>query len=596
MPHLLIIGSPSLDRLHFNNHSENSAGGAGLYTALAARRSGCNISMVGPRPIQVPDSLKPFEQKLEAWYGPLVPLEDMPRFELSHDGDKATYLGFYSGAEEWLDTGPLPQDLSVFDGVHISSLGIGEQQLKFADACRERGAKMVSSGSFLLLIQENPEAVRELMTKSDVFFLNAEEATALFGSLEQATTQPGKVLFITRGKDGAHVVQGMFTTALPAVPAPVLDPTGAGDTFCGATISHLLQGVHPILAARKAMALASEEIQYIGPTALLFDENPPDIPLDTRVRFDVKQIERIASVIRAIPEAEAFNFVSDYYPPVGHPAALDYFFVQTLQQFSFWATEDGRYAYPLIGTIDGNHCKGSTYLSQAYLRPLEGDTEFYTPQRQANSTREETLALFRADDGTDLMPAISLHLAMAQAYGKDMLAMGLTPDAIVERSNLSTQPLETFLSIMDHVGGYKEDPFRKKANLLAMILAERPENFLKLNPHEEIQPVIDYHAMRFCLRTGLVEIIDPELRAKNAARSLVSVEDEWAIRYACYLAVQRLQQVSGLSMGAVDNITFGYNRAHCPEMTEPLCAQCAIDPACAHRKDLFQPVIRTTFY
>ena len=596
MPHLLIIGSPSLDRLHFNNHSENSAGGAGLYTALAARRSGCNISMVGPRPIQVPDSLKPFEQKLEAWYGPLVPLEDMPRFELSHDGDKATYLGFYSGAEEWLDTGPLPQDLSVFDGVHISSLGIGEQQLKFADACRERGAKMVSSGSFLLLIQENPEAVRELMTKSDVFFLNAEEATALFGSLEQATTQPGKVLFITRGKDGAHVVQGMFTTALPAVPAPVLDPTGAGDTFCGATISHLLQGVHPILAARKAMALASEEIQYIGPTALLFDENPPDIPLDTRVRFDVKQIERIASVIRAIPEAEAFNFVSDYYPPVGHPAALDYFFVQTLQQFSFWATEDGRYAYPLIGTIDGNHCKGSTYLSQAYLRPFEGDTEFYTPQRQANSTREETLALFQADDGTDLMPAISLHLAMAQAYGKDMLAMGLTPDAIVERSNLSTQPLETFLSIMDHVGGYKEDPFRKKANLLAMILAERPENFLKLNPHEEIQPVIDYHAMRFCLRTGLVEIIDPELRAKNAARSLVSVEDEWAIRYACYLAVQRLQQVSGLSMGAVDNITFGYNRAHCPEMTEPLCAQCAIDPACAHRKDLFQPVIRTIFY
>ena len=596
MPHLLIIGSPSLDRLHFNNHSENSAGGAGLYTALAARRSGCNISMVGPRPIQVPDSLKPFEQKLEAWYGPLVPLEDMPRFELSHDGDKATYLGFYSGAEEWLDTGPLPQDLSVFDGVHISSLGIGEQQLKFVDACRERGAKMVSSGSFLLLIQENPEAVRELMAKSDVFFLNAEEATALFGSLEQATTQPGKVLFITRGKDGAHVVQGMFTTALPAVPAPVLDPTGAGDTFCGATISHLLQGVHPILAARKAMALASEEIQYIGPTALLFDENPPDIPLDTRVRFDVKQIERIASVIRAIPEAEAFNFVSDYYPPVGHPAALDYFFVQTLQQFSFWATEDGRYAYPLIGTIDGNHCKGSTYLSQAYLRSLEGDTEFYTPQRQANSTRAETLALFQADDGTDLMPAISLHLAMAQAYGKDMLAMGLTPDAIVERSNLSTQPLETFLTIMDHVGGYKEDPFRKKANLLAMILAERPENFLKLNPHEEIQPVIDYHAMRFCLRTGLVEIIDPELRAKNAARSLVSVEDEWAIRYACYLAVQRLQQVSGLSMGAVDNITFGYNRAHCPEMTEPLCAQCAIDPACAHRKDLFQPVIRTTFY
>lgn len=596
MPHLLIIGSPSLDTLHFNNRTEYSAGGAGFYTALAAQRSGCSISMVGPRPILMPDSLKPFEQKIEAWYGPLVPLDEMPRFEIAHEGDKATYLGFYSGAEEWLDTGALPQDLSVYDGVHIASLGIAEQQLKFVDECQGRGAKIVSSGSFLILIQDNPDRVRALMDKSDVFFLNAEEATALFGSLEQATTQPGKVLFITRGKDGAYVIQGTYRTALPAVPATVLDPTGAGDTFCGAALSHLLQGAHPIMAARKAMTLASEEIQYVGPTALLFDDIPPDVPLDTRVRVDDEQVARIATVIRAIPEAEAFNFVSDYYPPVGHSAALDYFFVQTLQQFSFWATEDSRYAYPLIGTIDGNHCKGSTYLSQAYLRPLEGDPEFYAPQRQANSTREEILALFRADDGTDLMPAIDLHLAMAQAYGKDMLTMGLTPEAIVERSNQSTQPLETFLSIMDHIGGYKEDPFRKKSNLLAMILAERPENFLKLNPHDVIQPVIDYHAMRFCLRTGLVEIIDPELRAKNAARSLISVEDEWAIRYACYLAIQRLQQVSGLSMGAVDNITFGYNRAHCPEMTEPLCAQCAIDPACAHRKDLFQPVIRTTFY
>jgi hypothetical protein len=37
-------------------------------------------------------------------------------------------------------------------------------------------------------------------------------------------------------------------------------------------------------------------------------------------------------------------------------------------------------------------------------------------------------------------------------------------------------------------------------------------------------------------------------------------------------------------------------RRRCPEMTEPECAHCAVDPACAHRKALFQPVLRTTFY
>jgi len=297
-----------------------------------------------------------------------------------------------------------------------------------------------------------------------------------------------------------------------------------------------------------------------------------------------------------IPEAEPFNFVGDHYPPIDYPTALDYFFVQTLQQFSFWEANHGRYDYPLIATIDGHQCKGSTYLSYGYMRPLDTDPDFFSPKRQANTTKEETLALFRADDGTDPMPALELHLNKAQDYGKDMLLMGLTPLAIVEQSNKSSNPLKTFLSILDHIGGYKEDPLRKKSSLLALILIERPEHFLIFSEGEEIQPVVDYHAMRFCLRTGLVDIADEILREKVSHRALITVEEEWVIRYACYVAVQRLVEVTGLSMGAVDNITFAYNRKHCPEMTEPICEKCAIDPPCAHRKDLFQPVIRTTFY
>jgi len=187
-------------------------------------------------------------------------------------------------------------------------------------------------------------------------------------------------------------------------------------------------------------------------------------------------------------------------------------------------------------------------------------------------------------------------LRKAQDYGTDMLSMGLTPQAIIEQSNKSSKPLKTFLSIMDHIGGYKEDPLRKKSSLLALILIERPEKFLSILEDEEIQPVVDYHAMRFCLRTGLVDIVGSSLRKKIANRELVSFEEEWIIRHACYIAIQRLVDVSGLSGGAVDNITFTYNRKHCPEMTNPICERCAMNPSCAHCKELFQPVIRTTFY
>lgn len=596
MPHLLIIGGLSMDTLRFKKQTINSAGGAGLYTALAARRSGCKVSMVSPIPDQLSEFLKPLEENLEAWFGPFVTVDELPHLEIVHEGDKAAYLKLNVSEEERLKPSALPQDLSQYAGVHITSLGKVEQQLTFSDACQARGAKMISSGSYIHSIEENPDMVHALIERTDVFFLNEEEAAGLFGSYGKALTKPGKLMFITRGTHGAIVIQGDYRTELPALPAKLLDPTGARDTFCGATLSNLLQGMHPILAARKAMALASAQIEQIGPAALLLNQDAPNIPPDERVRIDEKQVERISHVIKKIPEAQVFNFVSDYYPPIDHPAALDFFFAQTLQQFSFWEANHGRYVFPLIATIDGHECKGSTYLSYAFMRPLEDDPGFYTPIRQANTTREETLALFKADDGSDPMPALDLRLSKAQDYGNDMLCLGLTPQAIIEQSNRSSNPLKTFISILDHIGGYKEDPFRKKTNLLALILKERPEQFLAIPEHEEIQPVIDYHVMRFCLRTGLVEIIDPALREKIAERELVSTEDEWAIRFTCYVAIQKLIEFSGLSMGAVDNIAFNYNRKHCPEMSVPICEKCAIDPACDHRIDLFQPVIRTTFY
>jgi hypothetical protein len=70
-------------------------------------------------------------------------------------------------------------------------------------------------------------------------------------------------------------------------------------------------------------------------------------------------------------------------------------------------------------------------------------------------TKSEMIqAEFRADDGADPMPAVELHLAQAQAYGRDMLALGLTPRDVVEGARATATPLQTFLELLDHVGGY----------------------------------------------------------------------------------------------------------------------------------------------
>ena len=249
----------------------------------------------------------------------------------------------------------------------------------------------------------------------------------------------------------------------------------------------------------------------------------------------------------------------------------------------------------MIAAIDGRVLKGSDYLWRAYLRQLDRDPEFFSPARQAALGAEELAEVFRADDGRMPMPALDLHLQAACAYGQDMQALNWTPAHIVAEAHRAPRPRARLLDLLTHVGGYKEDPLRKKAMLLALILEQRPERFVQPAPGEAEPPVIDYHLMRSCLRIGLIEVRDDDLRHRVVDRQELGEDEEWAIRFAAYQAIQHVQRQSGRSMGAVDWFFFGARR-RCPEMTEPDCLNCPVDPVCAHRKELFQPVRRTSFY
>jgi sugar/nucleoside kinase (ribokinase family) len=596
MSDILIIGGASLDTLHFLGRTELAAGGAGMYTAAAAHRMGACVTVFAPRPEPMPALLLPLMERV-TWVGPIVSPDQLPRFEITHHGNGRTELvNATFGDEVPLDPSTLPEDLSQYGIVHLTPVGSAQHQLAFLEACRQRGAKRISVGTFPCIVEDETECVREIFEIADLFFMNEAEAVRLLGSVDSARSAPGRLLMITLGDRGAWVILGDHRTHVPALTVTELDPTGAGDTFCGAMLAGLIQGQHPLMAARDAMVLAGHMITQVGPTAL-WDEKPLlQGALDDRVAINKSQIGRVADLIDHLPHVTPFDFTGPGLPPVAHPAALDYFFTGTLQQFGFWHLSDGRYARPMIARIDGSQVKGSDYLWRAYLRKLNsGDSVFFRPQSQAQLTREDMLALFRADDGEDPLPVLESHLAQAQSYGKDMLSLGLTPEDVVARANGSLNPLQTFLEQLNHIGGYKEDPLRKKAVLLAMILAQRPEHFLHLRESDPIPPIIDYHLMRSCLRIGLLDIVDSGLEEKLRQRIVLQPGEEWAVRHAAFEAVQKVVDVSGKSMGAVDWFFFDARR-RCPEMREPECKRCPMDPVCAHRKALFQPVLRTTFY
>ena len=522
MNQLLVVGGASFDVLHLEDRTVSCVGGAGMYTAMAAHRCGVRVAMFSPRSDPCPEELKPVAERLTEWLGPIVPPEQLPQFEISYRQGKTEYLKASLDSEMMLSPAMLPADLSKYGHVHVIPLGDTLKQLSFVQACRQRGAKQISAGTWIREAVEQTKTVRAIIEQTDYFFMNDLEARAVFGSLEAASTEPGKVLYVTLGAQGVCIVQGDTSTVIPAVSSTTLDPTGAGDTFCGATLAYLLQKKHPIMAARHAAALAAEMITQVGPTALLSDDPPPEVPPDPRVQVNEGQVRKISDKISTLSEVVPFPFVSPELPPVGHPKALDFFFAGTLQQFSFWSERNDRYHQPLIARIGGVEQKGSDYLWAALSRRVEQDADFCSPERQANLSREELLEVFRADNGDDPMPALDLHLEQARCYGRDMLALKLTPQSVLQKALASAQPLQAFLELLDKIGGYKEDPLRKKSSLLALILNVRPENFLPLRDDEQIAPVIDYHALRLCLRVGLIDVVDEELRNQLLNRQIVS--------------------------------------------------------------------------
>lgn len=592
-PRLLVVGSPSLDLLHFGGRSVRSAGGAGLYTALAAQRAGADVTVVAPRPDPMPAELETADRLLD-WRGPPVPPSALPHFEIEYFPDGRTvYRQAVRGSEGDIRYGDIP-DAGPGAFAYVVPLLDPELQLGFARRLSAAGVR-VGCGTYAPGIRAHPEVVTRVVEASDYFFCNAEEAGLLFGSLDDVAVAPGRAVFVTRGPRGARVVLGDHAIDVPAPEVEEVDPTGAGDTFCGTALARLAAGDHPAMAARVASAHAARTVKGIGPAPLLSDGPPPRATRDPRVRPDGERVRRVAGVVAVAPEAAAFDFTGPDLPEPGDPAALDFFFAGTVQQFGFWRERAGRYGEPMIASLGGRARKGSDYLWAAWLRWAREAPDELTPAGQAALDEADFDHRLRDDGGHNPLPAGPLHPACARAYGRGMLGLGLTPASLVAEVNATERPLAHFLERLDTVGGYREDPWRKKSALLAVILSQRPERFLRLGEGEDVPPIVDYHCQRSCLRLGVVAVTDETLASKLARREVVSAEEEEAVRAACYEAVGEIRDLSGRSMGAVDWFFF-QNRTRCPEMTEPDCAACPADPACAHRTRLFQPVVRTTAY
>ena len=597
MTKILVIGGASQDILHINEKDIHTTGGAGLYTALGARAAGGQVDMLAPLPSPMPLLMQPINELIN-WLGPTVSQDELPHFAIEYDSaGKATYTTVEPRAESLMTEDDIPSDLSNYTYVHIVQLGNIDVQLRMIKKCRDSKAQNISVSGGHNLQGNQKEKISTLIEQADLCFMNEHEAANNLGTTKNICSPTGTILFVTHGENGVSIIQGNDLQRIFINPTNPRDPTGAGDSFCGAVLSYLSKLEHPVQAAKKAAKIAKITVSHLGTEGLIQQVSTTPTDSASQASINTNRIRQIAKVMETEEADELpYTFTGIGQPTVGHPNTLDFFFALTLQQFGFWTKTDHKYVAPMIAKIDGHERKGSDYIGAAYSRMLDSDPDFFSVNRQANLSKEELEIILADDDGNCPMPAIEMHLSEAQSYGQDMSDLGMTPAKIIQKTQNSKTPMGDLLRILWNIGGYKNDPLQKKSALLIYILLNRPENFLQLGDSEEELPCIDYHLMRTALRTGMVTVCDRYLQQKITSRALVSEEQEYDVRQNVYKAINILVDTSpNLNMVSVDQFLFRMRKG-CPEMSEPDCKSCALDPVCAKQTQLFQPVIRTTYY
>jgi sugar/nucleoside kinase (ribokinase family) len=291
MSSILVIGCVSLDTIHIEQNDErktfNTIGGAGLFTALAASHAGAEVTLYAPKPSPMPQDLVAVDKAVN-WIGPQVNPDDMPTLEIAHHGQgRATLIGASWGPEKLLVPESLDHEArlsdkgkGMYDIVHIAALSTPRRQLEFLRFFSgDRTCGLISVGTYARAISSDRETVLQMLDECTVFFMNSNEAALLFQGGEVAPKN-NQFFFVTDGRNGATVYSSTYTTGsktgsmangserfakhITASPANELDPTGAGDTFCGATLAALSKVKDAIAAASFGAELAARTIEHPG--------------------------------------------------------------------------------------------------------------------------------------------------------------------------------------------------------------------------------------------------------------------------------------------------------------------------------------------
>lgn len=190
-----------------------------------------------------------------------------------HERTMHTYLGITAElTEAQIDFSPLQNANWLYIEGYLSTSETAQQAVAHSrQLARQHGVKIALSLSDPAMVQYARQGLEALLDDGvDLLFCNEQEAL-MFAEKDNlndaiATLHArSNCIVITRGAQGATVVQGQQQWHIAGRAVQAVDTNGAGDAFAGAFLYAVQAGMDYPTAAQLAVLISSEVVAQFGP-------------------------------------------------------------------------------------------------------------------------------------------------------------------------------------------------------------------------------------------------------------------------------------------------------------------------------------------
>ena len=226
----------------------------------------------------------------------------------------------------------------------------------------------------------------------------------------------------------------------------------------------------------------------------------------------------------------------------------------------WWFDPDGKLHY-CEGNKGGKHYRGATYMWRSLMMSYEVDRSFLEANKLAGISVDEVRAIFRDDNGMDVMPALEERAQNWRDLGAKLRDFwGGRFFTLVEEAN---QSLFLFVQYSRQFRAF-DDPLCK----MIMVNAIMHQGRGLVSFDEKPFPGIDYELLKQVMRNGILEL-DAVLEAKVSNGQMLSFEESSELRRAGLFAFIKIMEATGVSGDILDNL-YWFNRVACKTDT-PVC-------------------------